>query len=98
MRVRYGPIFLPDGLGARQSHELSQKELDDLLTFVGLPTEKILPSFKGREDKAAKPRGASKPRLQQAREREEISRDRLREKLTKKSPRSSFGKSKRTRS
>jgi len=40
MRVRYGPIFLPDGLGARQCHELTAKELDDLLTFVGLPTEK----------------------------------------------------------
>lgn len=41
MRVRYGPIFLPDGLGARQSHELTMQELDDLLTFVGLPAEKI---------------------------------------------------------
>jgi len=40
MRVRYGPIFLPDGLSARQTHELTPKELDDLLTFVGLPTEK----------------------------------------------------------
>ncbi len=41
MRVRYGPIFLPDGLGVRQIHELTQTELDDLLTFVGLPTEKF---------------------------------------------------------
>ena len=41
MRVRYGPIFLPDGLSARQTHELTAKELDDLLTFVDLPRERF---------------------------------------------------------
>lgn len=40
MRVRYGPIFLPDGLSARQSYELTTKERNDLLSFVGLPKEK----------------------------------------------------------
>jgi len=40
MRVRYGPIFLPDGLGAGQCYELAAKELDDLLTFVKLPLER----------------------------------------------------------
>lgn len=41
MRVRYGPIFLPDGLSAGQCYELEGKELDDLLTFVKLPTERF---------------------------------------------------------
>jgi 23S rRNA pseudouridine2605 synthase len=41
MRVRYGPIFLPDGLGAGQCYELNTKELDDLLTFVKLPLERL---------------------------------------------------------
>jgi len=68
MRVRYGPIFLPDGLGVRQTHELTQKELDDLLTFVGLPTEKIEAGFQAKAPNAA--RGASKPRLQREREQE----------------------------
>ncbi|NOR80177.1 MAG: pseudouridine synthase [Methyloprofundus sp.] len=65
MRVRYGPIFLPDGLGARQSHELTAKELDDLLTFVGLPTEKFENTLKPRTQ--AKPK--TKPEIKsQARE------------------------------
>jgi len=97
MRVRYGPIFLPDGLGARQSHELTQKELDDLLTFVGLPTEKIVPSFKTRDN--TKVRGASKPRLQQAKEREneEMKRSRFKPGSDKKDRRPSFSKQKRSR-
>jgi len=41
MRVRYGPIFLPDGLGAGNCYELDAKELDDLLTFVKLPLERF---------------------------------------------------------
>jgi 23S rRNA pseudouridine2605 synthase len=99
MRVRYGPIFLPDGLGARQTHELSQKELDDLLTFVGLPTEKITPIFNARSEKSVKPRGASKPRLQQEKDREkaEISRGRFKQDPAKKERRPSFSKQKRTR-
>lgn len=56
MRVRYGPIFLPDGLSARQSHELTAKELDDLLTFVGLPTEKFAqPVMNQRSQAKAQP-------------------------------------------
>lgn len=58
MRVRYGPIFLPDGLGARQTHELTPKELDDLLTFVGLPTERFEHVVKPR----AATQGRSKPK------------------------------------
>lgn len=46
MRVRYGPIFLPDGLSARQTHELTAKEQDDLLSFVGLPMERFAQSGK----------------------------------------------------
>lgn len=53
MRVRYGPVFLPDGLGARQTHELTAKELDDLLTFVGLPAERF--------EHVAKPKVQTKP-------------------------------------
>ena len=37
MRVRYGPIFLPERLKARTFYELSPKELDVLNKFVGLP-------------------------------------------------------------
>lgn len=36
MRVRYGPIFLPERLKARTFYELNQKELDVLNKFVGL--------------------------------------------------------------
>ena len=65
MRVRYGPIFLPDGLSARQSHELTAKELDDLLTFVGLPAERFENTLKPRTQ--AKPK--TKPEIKsQARE------------------------------
>ncbi len=56
MRVRYGPIFLPDGLSVRQTHELTAKELDDLLTFVGLPTEKFNDNIKPRVQSKAKPK------------------------------------------
>ena len=59
MRVRYGPIFLPDGLGVRQTHELTAKELDDLLSFVGLPSERFEQATKTRA--ATKPK--SKPRV-----------------------------------
>lgn len=54
MRVRYGPVFLPDGLSVRQTHELTMKELDDLLTFVGLPAERF--------EHAVKPRMQAKPK------------------------------------
>lgn len=54
MRVRYGPIFLPDGLSARQNHELTAKELDDLLSFVGLPAERF--------ENTLKPRTQTKPK------------------------------------
>ncbi len=54
MRVRYGPVFLPDGLGARQTHELTAQELDDLLSFVDLPSERF--------SQAAKPGRQTKPR------------------------------------
>jgi 23S rRNA pseudouridine2605 synthase len=58
MRVRYGPIFLPDGLGAGQCYELNAKELDDLLTFVKLPLERFnstsskIPPNKARTSKS----------------------------------------------
>ena len=59
MRVRYGPIFLPDGLSVRQNHELTAKELDDLLTFVGLPTERFAQSAK--PGMQTKPKSSFKP-------------------------------------
>ncbi len=55
MRVRYGPIFLPDGLSAGQSYELDAKELDDLLTFVDLPTERFVQSTRPRQKQNSKP-------------------------------------------
>ena len=36
MRVRYGPIVLPDGLRTRDFYELTDKELDLLFEFAGL--------------------------------------------------------------
>lgn len=41
MRVRYGPIVLPDGVRAQSHYEMTSKELDKLMTFVGLPKESI---------------------------------------------------------
>lgn len=69
MRVRYGPIFLPDGLGARQTHELTPKELDDLLSFVGLPTERFEHVTKPRvqPNPKAKSKAAVKPNSRESR-------------------------------
>lgn len=39
MRVRYGPIILPDGVKAQSYYEMTPKELDRLLEFVGLPKQ-----------------------------------------------------------
>jgi 23S rRNA pseudouridine2605 synthase len=36
MRVRYGPVVLPERLKARTFYELSEKELDLLFEFAGL--------------------------------------------------------------
>ena len=66
MRVRYGPVFLPDGLGARQTHELTMKELDDLLTFVGLPTERFDNMPKPRTQTKAKQKPPAKPRARES--------------------------------
>lgn len=40
MRVRYGPVFLPKGLKTQDCYEMTAKELDLLLEYVGLPKEK----------------------------------------------------------
>ena len=40
MRVRYGPVVLPDGLKTGKSYELTAKELELLFEFAGLPAEK----------------------------------------------------------
>ncbi|MBL1263268.1 23S rRNA pseudouridine(2605) synthase RluB [Candidatus Methylomicrobium oryzae] len=39
MRVRYGPVVLPERLKAHSFYELSDKELDTLFEFAGLPRE-----------------------------------------------------------
>jgi len=47
IRVRYGPIVLPDGLKTQAVYELSDKELDLLYEFAGLSTPKTgLPGHK----------------------------------------------------
>ena len=47
MRVRYGPVVLPEHLRSRAYYELTQTELDTLFEFVGLPKEKPeLPAHK----------------------------------------------------
>ncbi len=45
MRVRYGPIVLPDGLRTRDFYELTDKELDLLFEFAGL--ERVEPESNG---------------------------------------------------
>jgi 23S rRNA pseudouridine2605 synthase len=44
MRVRYGPIVLPDGLKTSRSYELDDKELDLLFEYAGMTKEKHLAS------------------------------------------------------
>lgn len=39
MRVRYGPAALPEGLRVQGVYEMTPKELDMLLEFVGLPKQ-----------------------------------------------------------
>jgi len=40
MRVRYGPVVLPERLKARAFYELTDKELDLLFEFAGMASEK----------------------------------------------------------
>ncbi len=40
MRVRYGPVVLPDGLKAQACYEMNDKELDLLFEFAGLTRTK----------------------------------------------------------
>jgi 23S rRNA pseudouridine2605 synthase len=46
MRVRYGPVVLPERLKAHSFYELSDKELDLLFEFAGLEREKIAASIR----------------------------------------------------
>lgn len=46
MRVRYGPVVLPERLKAHSFYELSDKELDLLFEFAGLEREKIAASVR----------------------------------------------------
>lgn len=51
MRVRYGPVVLPERLKAHSFYELTDKELDLLFEFAGMESEKRVntakPEFKG---------------------------------------------------
>ena len=40
MRVRYGPVVLPERLKARTFYELTDKELELLFEFAGMASEK----------------------------------------------------------
>jgi 23S rRNA pseudouridine2605 synthase len=55
MRVRYGPVVLPERLKARTFYELTDKELDLLFEFAGMKREKTAAAAKP-ESKAHKPR------------------------------------------
>jgi 23S rRNA pseudouridine2605 synthase len=44
MRVRYGPIVLPDGLRTSRSYELDERELDLLFEYAGMTKEKGITS------------------------------------------------------
>lgn len=46
MRVRYGPVVLPERLRARSFYELNDKELDLLFEFAGLEKEKVAASVR----------------------------------------------------
>ncbi len=49
MRVRYGPIALPDNLRAQNWYELTDRELAGLLKFIGMPHEKAAFNSNSRE-------------------------------------------------
>jgi 23S rRNA pseudouridine2605 synthase len=44
IRVRYGPIVLPEGVRTSRSYELNDKELDLLFEYAGLTAEKHIAS------------------------------------------------------
>lgn len=46
MRVRYGPVVLPERLRARSFYELNDKELELLFEFAGLEKEKVAASVR----------------------------------------------------
>lgn len=48
MRVRYGPVQLPDGLKAQKFHELDGQELQALLEFAGMPMPESLHNARER--------------------------------------------------
>ena len=55
MRVRYGPAVLPTNVRANDTYELNVKELDIMMDFVGLQSEKSLkPALKGRGKRSTK--------------------------------------------
>ncbi|OTE96191.1 23S rRNA pseudouridylate synthase B [Crenothrix sp. D3] len=52
IRVRYGPIVLPEGLRTSRFYELTDKELDLLFEYAGLAKEKhvaVKPESKGQQ-------------------------------------------------
>lgn len=52
IRVRYGPIVLPEGLRTSRFYELTDKELDLLFEYVGMEKEKhvaVKPDAKGQQ-------------------------------------------------
>jgi 23S rRNA pseudouridine2605 synthase len=56
MRVRYGPVVLPERLKAHSFYELTDKELDLLFEFAGMEPEKtthntVKPEFKGNRSR-----------------------------------------------
>jgi len=55
MRVRYGPVVLPERLKAHSFYELSDKELDILFEFAGLPRDNAAAQPKA-EARSGRPR------------------------------------------
>ncbi len=56
MRVRYGPVVLPERLKAHSFYELTDKELDLLFEFAGMEPEKTTHNTAKPEFKANRPR------------------------------------------
>jgi 23S rRNA pseudouridine2605 synthase len=56
MRVRYGPVVLPERLKTGAAYELTDKELDLLFDFAGMPSEKRYADKPENKDQKSKKR------------------------------------------
>lgn len=79
MRVRYGPVVLPERLKAKAHYEVNDKELELLFEFAGMTPEKVQ-----EEKPAAKPRQTSKSARPEAKPKSESVPQRMRKREPRK--------------